>query len=62
VVVGGEAENGERQVLVLDANLKPQFVCIGPQSGTYGPNVRFSRDGRRVIALFEDRLSVFGVQ
>jgi len=61
VVVAGEADNGERRVLLLDANLEPQFSCAGPPSETYGPNVRFSRDGRRVIALFEDRLSVFGV-
>jgi hypothetical protein len=62
VVVGGESDNGERGVLLLDANLELQFTCAGPPSETYGPLVRFTRDGRRVIALFEDRLSVFGVR
>jgi hypothetical protein len=62
VVVGGEAENGERRVLLLDSNLELQFVCAAAPSASYGPNVRFSHDGRRVIALFDDRLSVFGVQ
>jgi hypothetical protein len=61
VVLGGEAENGERRVLLLDANLELKFVCAAAPSASYGPNVRFSHDGRRVIALFDDRLSVFGV-
>jgi hypothetical protein len=62
VVIGGEAENGERHALLLDANLELQFVCVGAASESYGPQVRFSHDGSRVIALFDDRLSVFGVE
>jgi hypothetical protein len=62
VLLAGKAENGERQVQLLDANLELRFVCEGGTTEAYGPNVRFSHDGRRVIALFDDRLSVFGVE
>ena len=63
VVVGGQDAEGRAHVLILDANLDVQFTCAGgPDDGAYSPSVRFTRDGRRAIALFNDRLTVFGVR
>lgn len=61
VIAGGEDENDGPRALLLDSNLDVQFTCSGT-SGDGTPTVRFTRDGRRAIAIFNDRLSVFGVK
>lgn len=60
VIASGVDENGVPRALLLDSNLGVAFTCSGTSGGT--PTVSFTRDGRRAIAAFDDRLSVFGVK
>jgi hypothetical protein len=62
VVVGGRDAAGAPQLFLLDSDLSVEFSCAGSHLGDYGMSTRFSRDGERVLALLEDRLSVFSVR
>jgi hypothetical protein len=62
VTVGGAAEDGTPSALLLDSELVVQFVCASESAAGSGAHVRFARDERRVIALFDDRLSVFSLE